>query len=198
MNRLSDLLNVQEIATKVVAFLPSLLVGILIALGFWLFFRLSRGSFRSVLRRSGFEPVLINLLVDKIYRTVLIIFGLVMAVSQLGINVGAALAGIGVAGIAVGFAAQDLLANVIAGFVIFWDQPFKVGDFIKVESKYGRVTDITLRTTRIRTLQNTYLVIPNKNIIDEIVDNHSKHGETRVDVPVGIAYKENIPQARKV
>ncbi|MBD3336958.1 MAG: mechanosensitive ion channel, partial [Candidatus Eisenbacteria bacterium] len=47
-------------------------------------------------------------------------------------------------------------------------------------------------------LQNTYLVIPNKNIIDEIVDNHSKHGETRVDVPVGIAYKENIPQARKV
>ena len=57
---------------------------------------------------------------------------------------------------------------------------------------------ITLRTTRIRTNQNTYVVIPNKNIIDEVLVNHSKHGETRIDVPVGIAYKEDIDAARTV
>jgi small conductance mechanosensitive channel len=121
-----------------------------------------------------------------------------MAASQVGINVAAALAGLGVAGIAIGFAAQDLLSNIIAGFVIFLDKPFEVGDLIRVQEHYGRVANITLRSTRIQTRQNTYVVVPNKRIIDEVVVNHSKHGATRVDVPVGIAYKENIPGARKV
>ncbi len=121
-----------------------------------------------------------------------------MAASQVGINVGAALAGLGVVGIAIGFAAQDILSNIIAGFVIFLDKPFEVGDLIQAEEHYGSVTNITLRSTRIRTPQNTYVVVPNKRIIDAVVVNHSKHGETRVDVPVGIAYKESIPDARKV
>jgi small-conductance mechanosensitive channel len=55
-----------------------------------------------------------------------------------------------------------------------------------------------MRTTRIRTRRNTYVVIPNKMIIDTVLENHSKHGVTRVDVPIGIAYKENIPKAREV
>jgi small-conductance mechanosensitive channel len=60
------------------------------------------------------------------------------------------------------------------------------------------VQEITLRTTRIRTNNNTYVVIPNKRIIDEVLVNHSKHGATRIDVPIGIAYKESIPRAREV
>jgi small conductance mechanosensitive channel len=132
------------------------------------------------------------------YRIVLMLFGLVMAASQVGVNVSAALAGLGVAGLAIGFASQDILSNVIAGFVIFLDKPFGVGDFIHVEDQYGSVTNITLRSTRIRTRQNTYVVVPNKNIIDAVVVNHSKHGETRVDVPVGIAYRESISRAREV
>jgi small-conductance mechanosensitive channel len=121
-----------------------------------------------------------------------------MAADQLGVNVGAALAGLGVAGIAVGFAAQDSIANVISGIMIFWDKPFVVGDWITVEGEYGKVSDITLRTTRIRTPQNTWVVIPNKRIIDAVLDNHSKQGELRLDLAVGIAYKEHIPAARKV
>jgi small conductance mechanosensitive channel len=112
--------------------------------------------------------------------------------------VGAALAGIGVAGVAVGFAAQDTLANIIAGFVIFWDKPFIVGDWIWVADQYGMVQDITMRTTRIRTRQNTYVILPNKTIIDTVLENRSQHGRMRVDVPVGIAYKEDVRQARNV
>lgn len=144
------------------------------------------------------EEKLIELLIDKVYSTTIIILGLVMAASQLGVNVGAALAGLGVVGIAIGFAAQDTLANVIAGFMIFWDKPFGLGDWITVEQKYGMVTNITLRTTRIRTRSNTFIVIPNKTIIDEMIVNHSKHGESRIDIPVGIAYKESIDEARNV
>jgi small conductance mechanosensitive channel len=138
------------------------------------------------------------MLVDRVYRVAILVFSLVMAADQIGINVGAALAGIGVVGLAIGFAAQDTLANVIAGFLVFIDKPFEVGDWITVADKYGAVNDITMRSTRIRTNRNTYVVIPNKTIIDTVLINHSKHGETRIDVPIGIAYKENIPRAREV
>jgi small conductance mechanosensitive channel len=198
MDKFIELLNVEEIVTSTVAFLPRLGMAVFIFIAFWILFRITRGSLRMVLERSGLDGVLVSLLVDKIYRIALILFGLVMAASQVGINVAAALAGLGVAGIAIGFAAQDILSNIIAGFVIFLDRPFRVGDFIKVEGQYGSVTNITLRSTRIRTRQNTYVVVPNKNIIDAVVINHSKHGETRVDVAVGIAYKESILDARKV
>lgn len=198
MDRLTEFLNIEQIVTDGVAFLPRLGVAFLVLAAFWLVFRLTRGSLSALLKRSGLQPVLISLLIDKMYRIVVFLFALVMAASQVGINVAAALAGLGVAGLAIGFAAQDLLANIIAGFVIFLDKPFEVGDFLHVEERYGSVTDITLRSTRIRTLQNTYVVVPNKRIIDAVVVNHSKHGETRVDVPVGIAYKEHIPSARKI
>ena len=90
------------------------------------------------------------------------------------------------------------MANVISGILIFWDKPFVVGDWIRTEGEYGKVTNITLRTTRIRTSRNTYVVVPNKRIIDELLENYSKHGKLRVDVPIGIAYKEDIEKAREV
>lgn len=198
MSDITQLLNVEQIFTDAVTFLPRLGAAAIVFVTFWILFRFTRTPLRKILEKSGLQSVLVSLLIDKIYRIVLILFGLVMAASQVGINIGAALAGLGVAGIAIGFAAQDLLSNIIAGFVIFMDKPFNVGDLIHVVDHYGAVTDITLRSTRIRTRQNTYVIIPNKQMIDAVVINHSKHGETRVDVPVGIAYKESIPEARRV
>ena len=178
--------------------LPDVLGALAVLFGFWLLFRLTRGPMRFVLEKANIHKNLIDLLIDNVYKVILIIFAVVMASSQLGFNVGAMLAGIGVAGIALGFAAQDSLANSIAGFLIFWDKPFEVGDLISVAGEYGQVMEITLRSTRIRTLNNTYVVLPNKGVIDQVLVNHSKHGETRIEVPVGIAYKEHIPDARKV
>jgi small conductance mechanosensitive channel len=198
VDRLAQYLNIEEIATMAVAFMPRLIAAVLVLVAFLIVFRLTRRPLEGLLGRAGLHRALVNLLVGNIYRLTLLCIGLIMAAGQVGINVGAALAGIGVIGIAVGFAAQDSLSNTIAGFLIFIDKPFLVGDFVTVSGQYGRVTHITMRSTRIRTPQNTYVVIPNKNIIDEVLANHSKHGETRVDVPVGIAYKEYIPEARRV
>ncbi len=194
---------IEEFAPKrlleiAIDFAPKLLAAVLVLFGLWLVFRISRRPLAAMLRGARLHDKLVSLLVDNVYRYTLFIVALVMAASQLGINVAAALAGLGVAGIALGFAAQDSLANVIAGIMIFWDRPFIVGDFIKVEEEYGKVSDITLRSTRIRTPQNRYVVIPNKQIIDTVLVNHSKHGELRVDEPLGIAYKEDIPTARGV
>lgn len=198
LNRIIALINVEEITTRFVSYIPSVIAAIIILSVFVIFFRLTRPTLQKMLRRAGFQDVLIHLLINNVYRVVLILFGIVMAADQLGINVGAALAGLGVAGIAVGFAAQDSLANTIAGFMIFWDKPFEVGDWVTVSNQYGSISNITMRTTRIRTNNNTYVVIPNKHIIDEVLINHSKHGETRLQIPIGIAYKESIPEARKV
>lgn len=198
MNKLLSLLDVDYIVNSITAFLPDVLAALIILFVFWLGFRLSRKPLKLVLERAGFHDNLIKLLIDNVYKSVLLFFSIVMAGGQIGINIGAMLAGFGVAGIAIGFAAQDTLANTIAGFMIFWDKPFEVGDWITVSDQYGQTNRITLRSTRIRTNNNTYVVIPNKRVIDEVLVNHSKHGDTRIEVPVGIAYKEKIPEAREV
>jgi small conductance mechanosensitive channel len=188
----------QAVLDAVIGLIPDVLAAAAVLLVFYIIFRLSRRPLRMVFAQAGMHDKLVELLVDSIYRYGLAAVALVMAASQLGINVGAAIAGLGVAGIAVGFAAQDSLANVISGIIVFLDKPFIVGDWITVEDEYGKVTNITLRSTRIRTPRNSYVVIPNKRIIDTVLENHSKHGRLRVDVPIGIAYKEDIRKAREV
>jgi small conductance mechanosensitive channel len=196
MEFLTRYLDLEQLATTAVTFVPRLAVALIIMLAFWLLYRVVKRPLGAALRHSGLHEKLVSMLVDSIFRYSILAFGLVMALSQLGVNVGAAIAGLGVAGIAVGLAAQDSLANTIAGFTIFWDRPFIVGDYVTVAGEYGRVQDITLRSTRIRSPRNSYVVIPNKRIIDEVLVNDSKHGDLRVDVPIGIAYKEDTLAAR--
>ena len=196
MPNLLQYLDVRLILDQAAAFLPRLVLALFVLFAFWVAFRVTRKGLRVALGRSGVHEYLVRLLVDDIYRVILLVFAVVMAADQLGFNVGAALTGLGIAGVALGFAAQDSIANVIAGFLIFIDKPFGVDDWVSVSDRYGQVTEITLRSTRIRTPMNTFVVIPNKQIIDQVLVNHTKHGRTRVDVPVGIAYKEYIPQAR--
>ncbi len=198
MSTIFKSIDAATVYNTILGTIPDVLGALAVLFGFWLLFRLTRKPARFILEKANIHTNLIDLLIDNVYKVILIIFAVVMAASQIGLNVGAMLAGIGVAGIAFGFAAQDSLANSIAGFLIFWDKPFEVGDLISVAGEYGQVKEITLRSTRIRTLNNTYVVLPNKGVIDQVLVNHSKHGETRIEVPVGIAYKEFIPDARKV
>jgi small conductance mechanosensitive channel len=188
----------QNLIEAILGMIPDLLAAAVVLAVFFIVFRVSRRPLRMVLERAGMHAKVVDLLVGSVYKYLLLSVAVVMAVSQLGINVAAAIAGLGVVGIAVGFAAQDSLANVISGIIIFLDKPFFVGDWITVEDEYGQVTEITLRSTRIRTPRNSFVVLPNKTIVDAVLENHSKHGRLRVDVPVGIAYKEDVGEARRV
>jgi small conductance mechanosensitive channel len=187
-----------QLKTAALLAVPKVIAALLVFFLFWLVLRITQPALRAALHRAHFADALIKLVVDQLYRATLLTLGLVMAASQFGVNISAALAGIGIVGIAVGFAAQETVANMIAGFLIFWDRPFKIGDFITTQGRYGEVRDITLRTTRIRTNENTYIVIPNKQIIGDTLVNHSMYGEMRVNVPLGIGYKEQVTQAREV
>lgn len=193
---LGEWIDVKAIGTGIVAFLPRLLLAGLILILSWVTYRVTRPPLREILRRGHLDNALIHLLVDNIYRLALIVMAVVIAAGQIGINILPALAGLGIAGIALGFAAQDSVANVISGFLIFWDKPFVVGDHVSVQDQYGRVDEITLRTTRVRTPSNGYVVIPNRKVIESTLINYSKHGGTRVDVPVGIASDESLEKVR--
>lgn len=198
LNRLDVEVLVTQGVALVMGAIPDIIVAIVFLIGFWLLFKASEIPIRKALHAAGLHETLIEMLVGSLYRYTILGFGFVMAAGQMGVNIGAILASIGVVGIAVGFAAQDTLSNIIAGFLIFLDKPFTVGDWVHVADQIGEVSEITMRTTRIKTKNNTWVVIPNKTIIDEVLVNHSKKGDTRIDVPVGIAYKESIPEARKV
>lgn len=192
-----DRLNVELLATQFVAWLPSLAAAALIIVFFWAVFRATRSPLKHLLTRTGFEPALIGMLTN-VYRFALMAFGIVMAASQLGINVGAALAGLGVLGLTIGFAAKDSLSNIMAGFLIFWDKPFHVGQWVTLGDHYGKIAEITMRTTRVQTRDNKWVIIPNATVIDQILVNHSTNGETRLQIPVGIGYQDDILRARAV
>src|SRR5690606_28793812 len=99
------------------------------------------------------------------YRIFAGVFIGVMVLDQFAVNVTALLAGLSIAGIAVGFAARDTLENFISGITILLDRPFRIGDNIEISEVYGSVEEITLRSTRLRTLNNEVMVMPNIQMI---------------------------------
>ncbi len=130
--------------------------------------------------------------------------GGILALDVLGLNIMPFIAGAGVAGIAIGFAAKDTLSNLIAGVLLIIDRPFEVGDRIEVWSApansatWGDVLDIGLRATKIRTTDNIVIVIPNNEIMRRDIINYTTiTEEIRVRIPIGVAYDADIQKAKE-
>jgi small conductance mechanosensitive channel len=188
----------EGLASLVVGLIPKLAGALFVFLLFYLIYRVLRTLLRRLLRRSrNIDSGLENLLMQTFRLSALSLIA-VMVLSQLGVNVAALLAGLGIAGIALGFAARDTLENFISGITILIDRPFRIGDNIIVEGTFGTVEEITLRSTRIRTLNNEMMVMPNTHMINQKLINHTMLNVLRVEVPFGIAYKEYPAQARQV
>jgi len=164
---------------------------------FWLLYRVLARVIDGTLRRSHRVNLGVRQLIKRSFRLVFVAFAVVVVLGELGMNVGALIAGLGIAGIALGFAARDTLENFISGITILLDQPFRVGDNVVIEDTFGTVQEITLRSTRIRTLNNEVAVLPNAHMIQQKLINHTLLGVLRIVVPFGIAYKEYPQQARE-
>ncbi len=108
------------------------------------------------------------------------------------------LAAAGIMGIVIGFAAQTSVSNIISGFFLLSDKPFEIGEAIEIDGQAGHVLDISLLSTRIRTFDNRYLRIPNSTVANARIVNLSRYEIRRLDIPVGIAYKENIQKALEI
>lgn len=177
--------------------LTSLLPALVVASIFWVILRVTQRVLRGALGRSSRIDAGVQQLLLRLARVVVIAFATVTVVDQLGINITAFVAGLGIAGIAIGFAAQDTVQNLIAGVTILLDRPFQVGDNIELHDTFGTVEEITLRTTRVRTLDNQMAILPNASVISNKIMNHSMLRALRIIVPFGIAYKESPEAARQ-
>ena len=130
---------------------------------------------------------------------------IIIALDTLGVNVMPFIAGAGVAGVAIGFAARDTLSNLIAGILLIIDRPFEVGDRIEVwsapsgTSTWGDVIDIGLRATKIKTTDNIVIIIPNNEIMLRDIINYTTISERiRVRINIGIAFDADIQKAKDI
>jgi len=132
-----------------------------------------------------------NHLMSILRRAVLAViwsFGVVMALNNVGVDVGTLIAGLSIGGLAFALAAQDTIKNIYGGFTIFTDRPFRIGDRIKVDSFDGFVEEIGIRSTRIRTLEKRLVTMPNYKLVEASVENISEEPMRRVLMKLGLTY----------
>lgn len=145
-----------------------------------------------------FSQLLKRMLVALSTGTVLIL-GLLIALSQLGIEVAPMLAGLGIAGFVLGFALQDTLGNFAAGVMILIYRPYDVGDMIDCAAGvFGQVSQMSLVSTTILTIDNKTLIVPNNKIWGDVITNVTAQAIRRVDLEFGIGYGDDIPHAEEV
>ncbi len=133
-----------------------------------------------------------------IFKAVIWIVGLVFLMNNLGYNVTTIITGLGIGGIAVALAAQTILGDLFSYFVIFFDRPFEIGDFLKVDDKLGSVEYIGIKTTRIRAISGEQLIFSNKDLTDSRVHNFKRMEKRRVVFSVGVTYQTTAEQLKKI
>lgn len=140
----------------------------------------------------------IRQLVENLFAVVVATLAVVTVLAQFGFDVVSIIAGLGIVGIAVGFAAQSTLSNFIAGITLLIERPFRIGDWVTINGQDGKVIKIALRTTWLRTRDNIFTMIPNDSVASSDIINYSAEGATRLNILVGIAFKESAKAAREV
>jgi len=160
------------------------LIALVIVLITWRAASTTRHWFDRVSQRSRADVNLRVLLSRFFYFTVLV-YGLLWALEVLGVSPAAILTSLGVLGLAVGLAIQDILKNFFAGFYLLFERPFRLGDEIIVRDHHGTVVDIGLRTTSLRTDDNLQVMIPNGIVLAEVVVNRSTYRSPASEPPPG-------------
>lgn len=145
-------------------------------------------------------PISTSGLAYGILKGVIIVIGILVILSSLGISITPLITALGVGGLAVALALQDTLANLFSGMHILMERSIRIGDFIKLETgQEGYVEDITWRTTRVRMLPNNMVVIPNNKLAQSIVTNYYLPGkEMSVMIPVSVSYSSDPEKVEKI
>ena len=192
--RLRAIFDPQILGESAAQLFANLIVGLATFAAFYLLWRLLDALSRPLLRRRLDETT--RSFVERMLKIVVLVFGLIQSLAAVGINTGAVIASLGIAGLTIGFAARDALSNLISGILIFWDRPFVIGDLIELGDYYGRVERITLRSTRVVTPDGRMLAVPNAEIINRTVASYTNFPHLRLDIPVTINVNEDIGRAR--
>lgn len=179
---------------------PLILWQALVVVLLWSLFGVLARFVKKLVRRGLSSPrikasSLVKDFIAGIASNAVVIAGLLVILNQLGLQVGPLLAGFGVAGFIAGFALQDVLSNFAAGVMILFYRPFDVGDFVRAGGENGTVREMSLVSTILTTPDNQRLIVPNKKIWGETIQNVTANPTRRVDMVVSIDYADDIGKA---
>ncbi len=197
IEELKDFLDVRSLLVEIILYLPKLIAGAIILFMFYFIYRVIRFFLVRKFKKLEVSESVTRLIVKVIKFTTLGL-AIILVADQIGIKIIALISTLGVAGIALGLAAQQTLANFISGIILLVSKPFREGDMVELEDTFGKVKEISLRSTAIMTLNNILVDIPNQKIVESKIINHTYNQHIRIAVTVGIAYKEYIPDAQRV
>ncbi len=134
----------------------------------------------------------------RFLRLVVVAVGAVYALSSVGVRVGPLVGALGVGGVALAFAAQDILQNLIAGVLLQVRHPFRIGDQISSGDYEGRVDDVNLRSVELTTYDGLTVYLPNADVLKRAIVNYTRTPSNRTELMVGVAYDTDLEQARDV
>ena len=155
--------------------------------------------------QKGLKKMMASQEVDKILQTfvgnlvywTLMIFIIIAAINQIGIQTTSLIAVMGAAGLAVGLALQGSLSNFAAGVLIVIFRPYRVGDFVEAAGIAGVVEQVQILTTVLKTGDNKQIIVPNSQIMSSIITNYSANDTRRVDMTIGVSYDDDLDKVRK-
>ena len=136
-------------------------------------------------------------LIKKVSSFVIWSIGVITALNNAGVDVGALIAGLGIGGVAIALAAQDTAKNIFAGIMILFDRPFKIGELITIDGTTGYVEDMGIRSTKLRTYSGQLVVIPNYKTADSNLTNITREPSRRIELNVGLTYSTTPEQMRQ-
>lgn len=199
LSRLSDtFLREAQDASAQNLLLHSLKIGIIVLLT-WGMINSTEPIVTAVRKNGGNEDKTILLFAGKIVKVILLILAVVVIIDELGYNITGIITGLGLGGLTFALAAQDTASNFFGGLVIIGDKPFAVDDWIQTPALEGVVTNITLRTTRIRTFKDAEIVVPNSALANAAITNWSRMSKRKVSFTLTLTYdtsKEQLQAAR--
>ncbi len=182
-----------------VVMLPNALLALLLVLLALLVSRLvQKLTQRLVYRASKNAPI--SELLGTLARVTMIVMALFFGLGLLGLDktVTSLLAGVGVVGLALGFAFQDIAANFMSGFIMAVRRPFDIGDYVEIAGHKGRIKHIALRHSEIETLDGLAVIVPNKEVFQRAIINYTMTPNRRLDFRMGVAYSHDMKSVRRV
>lgn len=179
--------------------IPNLVAAVIVLILFWIVARIVRKIVGKVLERVSTYTA-VNRLLSTIAHVAVMAIGLFVALGVLNLDktVTSLLAGAGIIGLAIGFAAQDTVENFLSGIMLSIRRPIRVGDLVETNDTFGVVREITLRATQVRTPQGQIVYIPNSDVFKSALTNYSQLGSRRVDISCGVAYGDDLQKAKQV
>ena len=163
--------------------------------GKWIVSLITKGLLKAM--QKGDVDTTLRRFIANLARMVLMLFVIIAAIHQLGVQTASLVALIGAAGLAVGLALQGSLSNFAAGVLIVLFRPYKVGDWIEGGGVSGSVEEVQILTTVLKTGDNKRVIIPNSQIMGTTITNYSANATRRVDLVVGVSYSDDLDKVRK-